>query len=302
MKILALDLGKFNSVCCFFDTKTRKSRFLTTPTERQHIASVLKNAKVDLVVMESCGPSGWINDLAQSLGLSTLVCSTNEEAWRWANVKRKTDKDDALKLARLAAMRELKPVHLPSQEHREFRSLVKYRKMLDRRINKTKNTIRAWFVNHGITIDSGDKAWHTGREHINSFRKPIQECGADELWKGELDIELTILDSLTQQLDMIVKKLEAIGKTDPRIVRLMTIPGVGPRTAEILLALIKHVATMDNQYRPPDALTSTNESDHRGFSNHFYTQLFYQHNLLRRFGKPKHHSLRPTPRRRPTQV
>ncbi|TWU37443.1 IS110 family transposase [Novipirellula artificiosorum] len=277
MKILALDLGKFNSVCCFFDTKTRKSRFLTTPTERKHIASVLKNAKVDLVVMEACGPSGWINDLAQSLGLSTLVCSTNEEAWQWAKVKRKTDKDDALKLARLAAMRELKPVHMPSQTHREFRSLVKYRKMLDRRINKTKNTIRAWFVNHGITIDSGDKAWHTGREHIDSFRKPIQECGADELWKGELDIELTILDSLTQQLDMIVKKLEAIGKTDPRIVRLMTIPGVGPRTAEILLALIKHGATMDNQYRPPDAFTSTNESDHRGFSNHFYTQLFYQH-------------------------
>ena len=25
MKILALDLGKFNSTCCFFDTKTRKA-------------------------------------------------------------------------------------------------------------------------------------------------------------------------------------------------------------------------------------------------------------------------------------
>ncbi|TWU28000.1 IS110 family RNA-guided transposase [Novipirellula artificiosorum] len=238
MKILALDLGKFNTMCCFFDTKTRKSRFLTTPTERQHIASVLKNAKVDLVVMEACGPSGWINDLAQSLDHATLVCSTNEEAWQWAKVKRKTDKDDALKLARLAAMRELKPVHMPSQTHREFRSLVKYRKTLDRRINKTKNTIRAWFVNQGITIDSGDKAWHTGREHINSFRKPIQDCGPDELWKGELDIELTILDSLTQQIDTVVKKLEAIGKTEPRIVRLMTIPGVGPRTAEILVACL----------------------------------------------------------------
>ena len=60
--------------------------------------------------MEACGPSGWINDLASSHGLKTLVCSTNEDAWKWSNVKRKTDKDDALKLARMAAMNELKAV------------------------------------------------------------------------------------------------------------------------------------------------------------------------------------------------
>ncbi|MCA9165873.1 MAG: IS110 family transposase, partial [Planctomycetales bacterium] len=139
---------------------------------------------------------------------------------------------------RMAAMGELSSVHMPSEEHREFRSLVKYRKPLDGRINKIKCRIRAWFVNHGIPIDQGDKAWHTGRERINSFRKPIQECGFDELWRGELDIELTILDSLTQQMDLVVKKLEAIGKHDARIRRLMTIPGVGPRTAEILVACI----------------------------------------------------------------
>lgn len=238
MKILALDLGKFNTMCCFFDTKTRKHSFLNATTDRNYLSTIFKKHKIDLVVMEACGPSGWINDLAIGLGLKTLVCSTNEEAWKWSNVKRKTDKDDALKLARMATMGELTSVHMPSEEHREFRSLVKYRKILDWRINKTKCTIRAWFVNHGITIDRGDKAWHTGRVLINSFRKPLTECSADELWKGELDTELTQLDSLSQQMDVVVKKLEAIGKNDPRIVRLRTIPGVGPRTAEILVACI----------------------------------------------------------------
>ncbi len=238
MKILALDLGKFNTMCCFFDTKTRKHSFLNATTDRNYLLTIFKKHKIDLVVMEACGPSGWINDLAMGLGLKTLVCSTNEEAWKWSNVKRKTDKDDALKLARMAAMGELKPVHMPSEEHREFRSLVKYRKTLDGRINKIKCTIRAWFVNHGITIDRGDKAWHTGRALINSFRKPLAECSANELWKGELDIELTQLDSLSKQMDVVVKKLEAIGKNDPRIVRLRTIPGVGPRSAEILVACI----------------------------------------------------------------
>jgi hypothetical protein len=140
-------------------------------------------------------------------------------------------------------MNELKAVHMPSETHREFRSLVKYRKTLDHRINKMKCTIRAWFVNHGISIDAGDKAWHTGRELINSFRKLLVECESNELWKGELDIELTQLDALTTQLDIVVKKLETIGKNDPRIQRIRTIPGVGPRTAEILVACI------DNPHR-----------------------------------------------------
>ncbi len=240
MKILALDLGKFNTMCCFFDTKTRKAEFLTAATDRHYLSTIFKDRKVDLVVMEACGPSGWINDLAVSHGLKTLVCSTNEDAWKWSNVKRKTDKDDALKLARMAAMNELQAVHMPSEAHREFRSLVKYRKTLDYRINKMKNTIRAWFVNHGISIDNGDKAWHTGRTHINSFRKPLDQCGPTELWKAELDIELTQLDALSAQLELVVKKLEAIGKDDPRIKRIRSIPGVGPRTAEILVACIDY--------------------------------------------------------------
>jgi transposase len=253
MKILALDLGKFKTMCCFFDTKTRKHEFLTAATDRSYLTTVFKKHKVDLVVMEACGPSGWINDLAVSQGLKTLVCSTNEDAWKWGNVKRKTDKDDALKLARMAVMNELKAVHMPSEEHREFRSLVKYRKTLDQRVNKMKNTIRAWFVNHGISIDSGEKAWNTGRLRINSFRKPLAECKPDELWKAELDLELTQLDAVTQQLELVVKKLEAIGKNDPRIKRVMTIPGVRPRTAEILVACIDdphRQATLKSRAKP----------------------------------------------------
>ena len=238
MIILALDLGKFNTMCCIYNSRTRKHEFINAATERNYLTTLLKKTKCDLVVMEACGPSGWINDLAISLGQKTLVCSTNEDAWKWSNVKRKTDKDDALKLARMAAMGELKPVHMPSEANREFRSLVKYRKTLDSRICKMKCTIRAWFVNHGIAIDTGEKAWHTGRTYINSFRKPIADCAPNELWKGELDNELTQLDAVTAQVDAIVKKLEAIGKTDPRIQRVKTIPGVGPRTAEILVACI----------------------------------------------------------------
>ncbi len=123
MMTLALDLGKFNTMCCFFDSETRKHEFIVAATQREYLTKIFKLKHVDIVVMEACGPCGWISDLCQELGLKTFVCSTNEDAWKWANVKRKTDRDDALKLARLFILNELKPVHVPSKEHREFRLL-----------------------------------------------------------------------------------------------------------------------------------------------------------------------------------
>lgn len=241
--ILAIDLGKFNSMCCFYDPQTQEARFQRVPTDLGYLRSFLSAQRVQLVVFEACGPSGWLADLCDELGLKTLVCSTNEEAWQWKNVKRKTDKDDALKLAQMATMKSLKPVHIPSPQMREFRTLVKYRKTLDQRINRLKNTIRSLFANHGIQIDSGKRAWCSGRKHIDSFRKPIGQCGPDEFWKAQLDNDLAQLDFIASQLGTIEAKLEELAKDNPQTQRLMTIPGVGRKTAEVL------VAAIDNPHR-----------------------------------------------------
>ena len=166
------------------------------------------------------------------------MCSTNEEAWQWKNVKRKTDKDDALKFAQMANLKTLKAVHVPSPKMREFRTLVKHRKSLDQRINRLKNSIRSLFVNHGIQIDHGKRAWCSGRQHIDSFRKPIAQCAADEFWKAQLDQDLAQLDFIAKQLETVETKLDELAKENPHVQRLMTIPGVGRKTAEVLVAAI----------------------------------------------------------------
>ena len=50
MNILAIDLGKFNSMCCFFDTNTQKHRFQAVATTRSYLTAVLKSHPIDLVV------------------------------------------------------------------------------------------------------------------------------------------------------------------------------------------------------------------------------------------------------------
>ena len=104
MMILSMDLGKYKTVCCFYNTNTRQYRFVTIETKRNHVENLFDPENIDLVVMEACGPSGWINDICHKKKLKSIVCSTNDEAWCWKNTKRKTDRDDALKLAKMAIL------------------------------------------------------------------------------------------------------------------------------------------------------------------------------------------------------
>ena len=129
-KILAIDLGKFKSVTCLLETATNETEFWTMSTDHPYLLAVLKKYDPDLVVIESCSISGWVHDVCTAEGYEVLVCNPNQEAWKWKHVKRKTDRDDALKLAKLAALRQLVPVYIPCQQQREYRQLVKYRKVM----------------------------------------------------------------------------------------------------------------------------------------------------------------------------
>ena len=87
--ILAIDLGKFNSVFCWFDPATKATTFRTVPSNPETIRDALLRQPGVTAVMEACSPAGWVTDLCQSLGVPFVVASTNGAAWAWKNVKRK---------------------------------------------------------------------------------------------------------------------------------------------------------------------------------------------------------------------
>jgi transposase len=239
MKILAIDLGKFNSVACLFDSATNQSEFETIATQRWAFEQILDKTRPEQVVIETSSISGWVHDLCSGMGYKVLVANPSTEAWRWKNVKRKTDKDDALKLAKLAAFDQIASVYVPVAERRQYRCLVKYRKTLVSRINRVQNTIRALFDQQGIGIPQGHRAWTVaGLETLGSHRKVLSECTLDELWKGELDLELQSLDTLWQQLQTVDDQLDKMAAQDEQVKLLQTIPGVGRRTAEVIVAAI----------------------------------------------------------------
>ena len=66
----------------------------------------------------------------------------------------------------------------------------------------------------------------------------LAECSLDDLWRGELDLELIQLEHLRQHQHEIHKQLKALARADERVQLLQTIPGVGRKTVEVVVAYL----------------------------------------------------------------
>jgi len=127
MNILALDLGKYKTVFCEYNSNNGEHEFGKVKTTPQAIHDLIVEKEPQRVVLEVCTIAGWVVDIARALGKETETANTTHDAWRWKNIKKKNDREDALKLAKLSAMNQLPTVHIPNKQVREKRSLIKYR-------------------------------------------------------------------------------------------------------------------------------------------------------------------------------
>jgi transposase len=238
MNILALDLGKYKTVFCNYDTTNSKHEFGKVRTTPQEIHDLIVEKEPQKIVLEVCHIAGWVVDIARVLGKETETANTTHDAWRWKNVKKKNDKEDAIKLAKLSAMNQLPTVHIPEKKVREKRALIKYRQRLVRHKVSIKNAIRAIFAREGITMPAGKRAWSKeGLKWLKKHARPLEEIAdADRLWRGQLYVELGLFEAVSESLKKVENKLNKLGACDERIKRLQTIDGVGPRLAETIVA------------------------------------------------------------------
>jgi transposase len=147
--------------------------------------------------------------------------------------KRKNDRVDARKLALLLFLNEVPTVYVPSLDYRNWRKLIetRQRRMTDR--TRTKNRLRGLLRGQGIAAAPRQSLWtKKGLAWLRQIELPTPDV--------ELDRDL-LLDDLEQQqatLRRIERRLNQIGAAHPGVNLLRTIPGVGPRTAEAVVAYI----------------------------------------------------------------
>lgn len=234
--ILAIDLGKFNSVFCWYDPVTRAATYLTVPSRPAAFRDRIASRPVVRVVIEAGALCGWVHDLCEELGVPCDVANTNAAAWQWKHVKRKTDKDDAVKLARLASLDELPTVAVPPSAWRQWKSLIGLRKRLVGERVRLQNRIRGVLCGQGLPAPVGRRAWtRLGRVGIAQEARPLAGCGPLDLWRGELHVLLGRLAESEAAIRTVEAKLDDVAAANDAVQRLTTIPGVGGRTAEVVV-------------------------------------------------------------------
>jgi len=245
--MLALDLGKFKAVACAYDRATTSARFDTVTTSRRERRRLLEQHRPAVVVIEACTLAGWVHDLGQERGVPGKVANTAREAWKCPHTKRKTDKDDALRRAHLEALGQLPTVTIPPKQTRAWRSLIASRQRLVGRRVALQNRIRALLVGQGLAAPRGAKAWTVlGLAGIAQPARPLADGVPQEWWRGLLDLARTGRRHTHALLNQAEARLDALAKANADVQVRESIPGVGPRTAEAVVAHLGDATRCDN--------------------------------------------------------
>jgi transposase len=177
----------------------------------------------------SCG-YGWLYERLKRMAEKVVVAHPGQLRLIFRS-KRKNDRVDAEKLAKLLYLDEVPPVYVPSVEVRSWRAIIEHRqKLLQERV-RTKNQLRALLRTHAIVAPRG--LWtQKGLAWISAQKLPTS---MDRLQR---DILLERLGSLGGLMRRVEEALEEIAQSQAGVKLLMEIPGVGIRTAEAVMAYV----------------------------------------------------------------
>ena len=259
-----LDVHQKSVVACVTMPKGKESRTFGTMTQDLlELSDWLVSCGVTHVAMESTGVL-WkpVYNLLEGLGLTLLVVNAH-------HIKsvpgRKTDMKDAEWIAKLLQHGLLRGSYIPDRPNRELRELVRYRRSLIQQRAQAVNRIQKVLEGANIKLSSvaSDITGVSGRAMLEAI-----SSGKDDpdtlvlLAKGRLQskrVELKqalrgltgphqrlLIQSLLRQLDFLANEVTSLDREiadrmvscEEAINRIDTIPGVGRRTAEELLAEI----------------------------------------------------------------
>jgi transposase len=109
---------------------------------------------------------------------------------------------------------------------------------MNRRV-AVKNLIRSVLLREAVAWPEGKRGWtQESVAALKELARPIDVVEVDELWRAQLWLALEELAGVENLISAVDRRLDAIGKVDERVKRLQTIPGVGPRLAEVVVAMI----------------------------------------------------------------
>lgn len=261
-----LDVHKRSVAACVMTTKGKESRTFGTMTQDLlELADWLVAQRVTHVAMESTGVL-WkpVYNLLEGLGLTLLVVNAH-------HIKsvpgRKTDMKDAEWIANLLRHGLLRGSYIPDRSQRELRELVRFRRSLIQQKAQAVNRIQKVLEGTNIKLSSvaSDILGASGRAMLEAIAsgqddpETLASLARGQLRSKQAELKQALrgltgahqrllVRSLLRQIEFLQSEVEEMDREiadrmqscEEAIQRIDTIPGVGRRTAEELLAEIGH--------------------------------------------------------------
>lgn len=175
---------------------------------------------------------GVLYDALRPVAVEIKVAHPTHLRAVWAS-KRKNDRIDARKLATALHLGRVPEIHVPALEVREWRVMIEHRRKLVDKRTAAKCAGRAILRSQAVTAPRGSALWSgKGMKWLEelTFKSPLTGLRIKQLVQ-----EIRHHDQMIKQAE---KTLNEIGDKHAGVQLLRTIPGVGPRTAEAVMAYV----------------------------------------------------------------
>jgi transposase len=199
------------------------------------LARVLKGRRRMRCVLEAGPLAEWISKLLEQMGHEAVIIDARK-ATGVIRTKKKTDRLDACNLARMSKTGWYTKVHRKSAEARAMRTFLQARRGLVQTVLAQGSRIRGLLRAHGL------KLGEVKESHFDLEVKRLACEKGNGLWEmlePLVEVRRQALRASEQMRRRMVREVSQ----DSVVRRLMTVPGVGPLTANA------YVATIDDPKR-----------------------------------------------------
>jgi transposase len=189
------------------------------------------------IAVEATGTWWWFIEKARELGHEVCL-SHPKQTKAIAHARLKSDKVDAVMLARLLKADFLPTVWIPGEKERYVRELLAHRVRLVRNRTAVINELHAVYAKRNVEVPG--MMWHRIRpvpwqaEELSGYAPRIVSENTE------------LLKVINQQIQNLDKELEKVGQEDAQAKRLVTIPGVGATTAVAISSWIGDIRRFPN--------------------------------------------------------
>jgi transposase len=221
---VGFDVHKKTIVICVLDREGSVVQEQTIEAKREALLEWVAERRRPAAVriaLEASGSSAWVTYVLLAEGFDVTPVHPNHVR-AIAETKRKSDRLDARKLAELLRAGVLRPVHVPSEEDRATRSLLRQMRRLVSAKTRAKNTVTSLLAELGRVPPWSDVFGKRGRAWLRGLELAPEH-------RVIVDQQLAQIDLLETQLRDLDKCLENALGSSPLFELLKTIPGVGPR-------------------------------------------------------------------------